>query len=76
MSEQLKLSRKADETENTSIVEKCTPKRRQRNRSLEPANSSHIEEDAIENCAKSTPDEFAHIQLCASQMDQDLEPLS
>lgn len=76
MSEQLKLSRKANETENTSIVEKCTPKKRQRNRSLGPADSSHIEEDTVDNCAKSTTDEFAHIQLCASHMDQDLEPLS
>jgi hypothetical protein len=76
MSEQLKLSSTADETENTSIVEKRTPERRQRNQSLEPANSSHTEEYTIDNGAKSTTDEFAHIQLCASHMDQGLRPLS
>jgi hypothetical protein len=76
MSEQPKLCSKADETENTSIVEKCTPKGRRKNRSLWPATSSHIEENTIDNRAKSTTDEFAHIQLCASHMDQGLESLS
>jgi hypothetical protein len=76
MSEQLKLSSKADKTENTSTIEKRTPKRRQGNQSLEPPNSPHIEDDAIDNGAKSTSDEFAHIQLCASHMGQGLGPLS
>lgn len=75
MSEQLKLSSKADETENTSIVQKRTPKRRHRNQNLEPDNSSPTEEYTIDNGAKSTTDEFAHIQLCASHMDQVLREL-